>query len=118
MTTQIALLGQRMDQGLAEIKTMLKGFEERLRALENREAGCQPIVQSRMDAAWRRLDHHDAELNKVVELHGVLTRDQIQLTGQIKNLQNVLRWVLGIFTGILLTVLGALATGQATIVFK
>lgn len=111
-------LSERMDRGFTELKTMLQGFDERLRGLETREAGCQPIVQARIDAAWKRLDQHDKELQTLLTLHQTLTQGQVNLTNQVRNLQGVLRWILGVFTGILLAVLSAFATGQATIVFK
>jgi hypothetical protein len=115
---QITALAEGMNRGFTEVKFMLQGFDERLRSLETREAGCQPIVQTRIDAAWRRLDEHDTKLNQVLTLHQKLAQDQILMTSRMKDLQGILKWVLGVFTGILLSILGALATGQATIVFK
>lgn len=69
---QISDLTARLDQvarDVAEIKVTLKAIEDRVRALENHEAGAHPLMESRIDAAWRKLEEHDKRidaLNQVV----------------------------------------------------
>lgn len=62
---QITALGDRMDRGFSELKEIMGCFETRVRGLEQREAGCQPLLQSRLDAAWREIDAHAAEIKKL-----------------------------------------------------
>jgi predicted RNase H-like nuclease (RuvC/YqgF family) len=68
---QIAEFSAHLDQiavGITEIKQMLNGIEERVRALENREAGSHPLMESRIDAAWRKLDEHDQRIKALEEM--------------------------------------------------
>lgn len=63
---QIGALDMRLSQlcqDIGEIKTMLKNIEERVRALENAEAGAHPLMESRIDAAWRKLEEHDKQID-------------------------------------------------------
>jgi len=78
-------------QGVVEIKTMMRDFDERVRTLEQREAGCQPIINSRLDAAWRKLDNQETEIARLREL----IQAQSTTIGQI---QTVLKWLAGIGT--------------------
>ena len=107
---QILALSERMDRNFGEVKAMLQGFDERLRSLENREAGCQPMVQSRIDAAWRKLDDHDTKISAANTNH-------LHLMNQVKNLYSILNWILGILTLIIGAVAVALVTGRAVIQF-
>lgn len=66
---QITEFSARLDQvarDVAEIKQMLHAVEERVRALENHEAGSHPLMESRIDAAWRKIEEHDRRI-KVME---------------------------------------------------
>lgn len=65
---QITDLGARMDRGFDELKEIMVGFETRVRGLEQREAGCQPLLQSRVDAAFRLIDEHSSEIKKLNEI--------------------------------------------------
>lgn len=65
---QITEFATRLDQvakDVTEIKSMLKAIEERVRALENHEAGAHPIMESRIDAAWRKLEEHDRKIDNL-----------------------------------------------------
>jgi Na+(H+)/acetate symporter ActP len=80
-------------------------LDDRQRAAENREAGNTPIMSSRLDAAWRKIDDQAVHLTE-------LQRDLAQLTASVAALQNILRWMLGIITSLIVAVLIALATGH------
>jgi predicted RNase H-like nuclease (RuvC/YqgF family) len=63
---QITSFATRLDQvakDVTEIKSMLKAIEERVRALENHEAGVYPLMENRIDAAWRKIEEHDKRLD-------------------------------------------------------
>lgn len=68
---QISDLTARLDQvarDVAEIKLTLKAIEERVRALENHEAGAHPLMESRIDAAWRKLEEHDKRIDTLSQV--------------------------------------------------
>jgi hypothetical protein len=109
--SMVDALGERMDKGFTKIEDMLLRFEERLRAAETREAGCQPIVTARMDAAWRKIDLHDAELSSQ-------SQSVTELAHVVNRLEGVARWILGIITTLIAAVLIAFLTGKIDIVFR
>ncbi len=108
---QIDALGERMDRGFGEIKELVRGYEERLRGMETREAGCAPLMNSRLDAAWRKLDSHEAELDKL----RVNLNRMAKTAGQ---LEAVAKWLLGIATALIISILVAFLTGKIDIVFR
>jgi len=68
---QISELNTRIEQvvrDLGEIKQMLRAVEERVRALENHEAGVHPLMESRIDAAWRKLEEHDKKIDNLTQI--------------------------------------------------
>lgn len=68
---QISAMSSRLDQvvsDLCEIKAMLKDIEARVRKLENNEAGAHPLMESRIDAAWRKIDEHDKRLESLAQM--------------------------------------------------
>ena len=68
---QIAELSARVNEianGVVEIKTMLRQVEERVRKLENNEAAAHPLMESRIDAAWRKLEEHDQSINTLKDV--------------------------------------------------
>jgi hypothetical protein len=108
---QIDVLGERMDKGFNEIKEMLLRYEERLRGLETREAGCAPLISSRVEAAWRKIDGHETELNN---LRATLT-EMGKVSGQ---LESIAKWMLGIFTALIISLMIAFLTGKIDILFR
>lgn len=95
---QINKLGERMDRGFSELKEIMTGVEGRVRGLENREAGCQPMVNSRLDAVWKRVDEHDADLKTMKETIAAL-----------KHTNTILSWLGGILgSALLLWLIGQL----------
>lgn len=62
---QISDFGARLNQvadGVAEIKRMLQDIEKRVRNLEQSDAGSHPLMQSRIDSAWRKIDEHENDI--------------------------------------------------------
>ena len=71
LQSQITELSARVNQiacGIDDIKNMLKQVEERVRKLENNEAGAHPLMESRIDAAWRKIDEHDKRLDTLAQM--------------------------------------------------
>lgn len=69
---------------------MLSGMDDRLRTLETREAGCQPVITARMDATVRRIDDHDVKLRCQGEVMDQLAKVVTRLEENGK----VTRWLL------------------------
>lgn len=103
---QIDSLGETMRAGFSEIKGILQGLDERMRSLERSEAGCYPLINQRLEALNTQL----GSLDKQVKEHE-------NMITELVHTNRVLKWIAGIMTAILTTMLIALATGQAAIVF-
>ena len=54
-----------MSETLGEIKNTLTDIQKRMQALELREAGCSPLMTSKLDAAFRKLDEHETKLKNL-----------------------------------------------------
>jgi hypothetical protein len=103
---QIDSLGERMDKGFEELKELLRSYEERTRAVEQNQAGYQPVLIARMKTAEILLKEHSDEIK-------VLKNAVLELI----NTNRILKWVFGVFTAILVTMLIAIATGKAKVIF-
>lgn len=66
--TEFATRLEQVARDVAEIKTMLRAVEERVRALENHEAGAHPLMESRIDAAWRKIEDHERQLESLKQI--------------------------------------------------
>jgi len=68
---QIIELATRVEQvarDIGEIKQMLHEIEERVRKLETSEAGSKPLLESRLDAAWRRIEEHERRMKTLEDM--------------------------------------------------
>lgn len=111
-------LGEQMKQGFDELKQMLRSYEERTRSIETREAGCQPIVTARIDAAWRELEEHNTRLTTKNTQINSLEKQVEKIVDMYKGLQ---RFCVAIGTIFIVSVGGfiwALITHQAMVVFR
>jgi hypoxanthine-guanine phosphoribosyltransferase len=115
---QIRTLGESMAKNFDEVKGMLNAFDARVRSIETGEAGCQAIVASRLDAAWKKLDEHTSKLNDTEKIVNTQVLVVDKLIDSQKQLKEILRWILGVITTIFIAIFIALATGQAQVIFK
>ena len=99
---------ERIELGFAKLEAAIKVLDDRQRAAENREAGNTPIMSSRLDAAWRKIDDHETSIRDLRQEVSKLMHSVIQLL-------SILRWMLGIFTSLIVAILIALATGHLSI---
>jgi hypothetical protein len=111
---QINTLLNSMD----EIKSILHSMDDRIRGLENREAGCQPLITSRLDAAWRKLDDHDVQISMLMSDSQERKLTIQDLRNEFRGVKSILNWLLGITTSLLIAILIMFATGQAMLVIK
>jgi hypothetical protein len=127
-------LATRMDKGFDELKLMLGVVDNRMRDLEKSEAGVHPVIETRLSAAWRKIDEHETKLQDVIKAlnDSVSIEDLKAHAARIEKLENmtsnalliatrlesIAKWLLGIFTAIIIPILLLLLSGKATIIFK
>lgn len=111
-----------MDKGFDELKAMLGGYDLRIRDIEQSEAGRHPLLESRIDAAWRKIDEHGVELRALAsrvdtDIKAINTRaDKALLIAE--RLESVAKWMLGILTAVITALIIALITGRIDITIK
>jgi len=88
----ISDLSAQMREGIGEIKVTLKSIDERVRALENNEAGAHPLIDSRIDAAWRKLDEHDKRITTLTDT----VIEMKQTDAQLQHTNRLLAWLGGL----------------------
>lgn len=86
---QINNLGDRMEKGFAELKTIMTGVEQRLRNVETSEAGSHPIINDRIDNAWIEIKKHADDIKRLDDMVDGLAQTN-----------NILKWLLGVITAI------------------
>ena len=107
LQTQINSLGTRMEKGFDEIKSIVSGFDVRVRNVELKEANCNPMLTSRVDAAWRKLDEHETTMKEFEK-----TFDELEKTvNELVSTNKVLKWILGVLTALLVALLIKLVVG-------
>ena len=72
-----------VERQFSEIKDILIRIQEQIRVLEIREAGASPLVNSKLDALWRKADADSGRI-------GTLETRSIQQAGDIKNITGAL----------------------------
>ncbi len=106
LQSQMTDLGARMDRGFEELKTIMSGVETRVRALETREAGCQPLTQARLDAAWREIDAQEAQIKALTEIIAKLSKSIEELATRVTKLEEgfkLVKWAGGLIAGSVIT---------------
>jgi len=114
LQVQIDSLGERMQQGFDEIKDMLRSYEERTRAIEQREAGCQPIMHARLDAMQQYIIDHNTKFTTKSQQINSLEKQVARLAGMY-NFFVFIGSALGLSV---IALIWALITGQAQVIFK
>jgi heterodisulfide reductase subunit A-like polyferredoxin len=85
LQAQITALGERMEQGFTELKQIMTGVEGRVRSLETREAGCQPVITAKVDAVAKKVEEHEADLKVLKET-----------VAELKHANRIMTWIGGI----------------------
>lgn len=81
-----------MDKGFAELREQIALFDIRVRAMENQHAGCQPLLTSKLDAAWRKIEEHSIEIKALSEANQKLN----QMVTELQHSNKILTWVGGL----------------------
>lgn len=106
---QINALGESMQRGFEEIKSLLRSMDERVRTIENSQAGSYPVLSSQVAAAWRELE--------VLKVKGEERQKCITaLENKVGTMQTVLTWLAVTFGGMIATLLWQVFTGQIVLV--
>lgn len=90
--SQINALGERMEAGFKRLEDKINSFEERVRSVEHSEASCQPLLQARLDAAWRQIESNGA---KIETMAGVQAQQQ-QMIGELRHSNKIMTWLGGL----------------------
>lgn len=112
-----ALLAQQLDQvggTLNELKGMLRELAVKVENLEKREIGCQATLQIRVDAAHQRLDKTEQAVKTIDERQA--RSDQVMQRLQVA--YGILVFVGSAFMLSMVTLIWALVTGEAMVVFR
>lgn len=91
---QITDLGERMEKGFDKIEKLVTGMDARVRAVEQKEASCQPITQARLDAVWREVDEQKAKIKTLEDEIETMSKAILKLI----QTNNILKWILGVLT--------------------
>ena len=99
---QLEELSARIDKGFEKLERILSSIEERVRSLENREASCQPMVNSRLDLVTEKVAAHESEIQKLKELLSSLAH-QVKIIAWIGSLigSAVIIWLVGKLLGLI-----------------
>jgi hypothetical protein len=111
LQSQIDGIGVRMDKGFDELKSMLGGYDGRLRELEKSDASSHPLMESRLDAAWRRIDEHTTAI-------GISQKTADMALMVANKLESISKWMLGILTAVIVAFVVAVITGRVELIIK
>ncbi len=75
---------QQMAEDIAEIKALILQVEQRVRTLEQSDTGTHPMLDSKISAAWRKIDEHDRSIERLGEA-----------IVEIKQTNKIMAWVGG-----------------------
>ncbi|NPV85993.1 MAG: hypothetical protein HPY45_08305 [Anaerolineae bacterium] len=107
LQAQIDHLAERLTAEFSEMKVIMHGIEDRVRKMEQTEAGCFPVVNAKLEQVFRKLEDHDTRI-------GILEK----AVAEISMTNKILRWILSILTGVMVALLVAVVTGKATFMFR
>jgi hypothetical protein len=95
---QLDGLGARFDKGFDEIKNLMRSFDERIRAIELREAGCSPLLLKRIVDTETRLVEQEKEINILRDLIQTQAGTVETLSDTIKTISAWGKWAAGVVT--------------------
>jgi hypothetical protein len=99
------LEGLRCD--MAEIKESTLSNGQRFAEFQLRYTERHEQLKSSVDAAWKKINEHAGEL-----------ADLKKLMSGVEQTNQLLKWLSGIFTALLIAILVMFITGKATLIFR
>ena len=100
--TQLDGLGARFDKGFDEIKNLMRSFDERIRAIELREAACSPILTARITQAEKQIALQKIEIDELREMVQAQTLSAQKISNAVDAIGKWGKWAASI-AGALLT---------------
>ena len=97
---QINALGDKLDKGFDRIEELIEKIEERVRRVENSEAKFEPLMYSRIDSIVKTIGQHEVAIDELKK-----TTQRLAYTNEI------LKWILGVFTIIATSLIVKLLVG-------
>jgi hypothetical protein len=85
LQAQLTQLGETMQAGFNELKALIQNVDQRVRMIETQEAGCQPLVNSRLAAVEGKVADHE---KTIADLKTTIT--------ELKHTNKLLTWIGGI----------------------
>jgi len=92
-------------EGFKRLEDLIQSIEARLRAIETSATTKLAVVETRLDAAWDKIDDHEVAVKEF--------RHEAE---QIKILKGLLGWILSAFGILVISLLWAIFTHQIEIV--
>lgn len=93
-------IGLRFDKGFDEIKNLMRSFDDRIRAIELREASCQPMLDARIGNTERTLIAHKSDLLEMRQMIQKQTDMVEALNSVINTISGWGRWIANIVTAL------------------
>jgi predicted RNase H-like nuclease (RuvC/YqgF family) len=91
LQAQITQLGEQMNRGFERLEQKISGFEDRVRAVEQREAGCQPLFASQIQEVQKKVNEHSARFQ---EVDRIIT--------ELRQANKILSWVGGLLASLVI----------------
>jgi len=95
---QLDGLGARFDKGFDEIKSLLRSFDDRMRAVELQEASSHPLINSQIVAIQAQQIATQKEVDEIRRNMSKQIQSQTVLSQSINTIINWGKWVAGIIT--------------------
>jgi len=106
----LAAMNKNIDRGFDDLKNIISSYDARLRTLETQGASYQPLLDSKVTAAWKKIDKHEEDLV-------ILQKTVTDLSFVVFRMEGVAKWIMGVITALVIAILIAVMTGKVTLLF-
>lgn len=98
---QLDGLGARFDKGFDEIKELMRSFDERIRAVELREASCSPLLVARITTAEQQIASQKIEIDELRKMVEMQSTAANKITLAIQTINGWGKWGARIATALI-----------------
>ncbi len=99
-------------EGFKRVEDLLQALDARLRAIETAAVTKIAVMETRLEAAWKKIDEHDTQLKSQAETQN----KQKLVLEQLNGLRNALIWIVSAIGILIIGLLWAVFTHQVEIV--
>lgn len=100
---QLDGLGARFDKGFDEIKNLMRSFDERIRSIELREAGCSPLLVARITAVEKQIATQNTEIDELRAMIQLQIGAADKISNAVKVISGWGKWAAGIATALIIS---------------